>query len=182
MGSKILGCGPWACTWPFDRTVWPSFGGDTFRVILVLHDIGVSHEIAEGAKHGIGVKDAKKAGKPTYTAKLMEAEMANLGFDRSEIDVARALVSDDPIGNHLRGSSLPTVSIRRMAQQSGMALLDFFDLLLIFYMVDAGSYTEDAGGRKSLDSLFVFDRTGMKMTFSPETKKRIDVLRRSVEW
>jgi len=63
-----------------------------------------------------------------------------------------------------------------------MQVLDFFDLLQILYMVDAGSYTKDAGGIKSLDFLFVFDNRRGKMIFSPETSYKINKLRKSLEW
>jgi hypothetical protein len=35
-----------------------------------------------------------------------------------------------------------------MAIESGLKTEEFFKLLKIFYMVDAGSYTIDAGGQK----------------------------------
>ena len=167
----------------FSRGSLPSgFNVDTFRVILALHDIGVSAAIEEGTKRGMEIREAKKIGQPIYTSKLMGSAMENLGFDRKEIDVAKALVSDDPIGSYLRSGIFTTASIRGMARQSGMPVLDFFDLLLVFYMVDASSYTEDAGGQKSLDFLFVFDKHQMKMAFSPETLNKISKLRKSLEW
>jgi hypothetical protein len=167
----------------FSKKALPGdFKTDTFRVILAMHDIGVSLAIEEGTKRGMEVKEAKKVGQAIYTTKLMESAMGNLGFDGKEIDVAKALVSDDPIGSYLRSGNFPTASIRRMARESGMPLVDFFDLLIVFYMVDAGSYTEDAGGRKSLDFLFVFDKHRMQMIFSPETLNKINKLRKSIEW
>jgi len=38
-----------------------------------------------------------------------------------------------------------------MANASGLSLPDFWKLLLIYYQVDAGCYTKDAGGIESLD-------------------------------
>ena len=164
------------------RSLPGDFKADTFRVILVMHDIGVCAAIEEGTKRGMEIKEAKKVGQAIYTTKLIESAMMNLGFDKKEVDVAKALVSDDPIGNYLRSGNFPTTSIRRMARESGIPVFDFFELLLVLYMVDAGSYTEDAGGRKSLDFLFVFDRHGMKMTFAPETQNKINKLRKSLAW
>jgi hypothetical protein len=48
------------------------------------------------------------------------------------------------------------------------------DVLLVYYMSDAGSYTRDAGGIPSLDRLFDF-RTG-SMGFSALSKPLVDVL------
>lgn len=164
------------------RSLPCDFKTDTFRVILAMHDIGVSAAIEEGTKRGLGIGDAKKVGQAIYTSKLIESAMGNLGFGRKEIDVAKTLVSDDPIGSYLKSGNFTTASIRRMARESGMSVLNFFDLILVFYMVDAGSYTKDAGGKRSLDFLFVFDKHQMKMHFSLETLNRVNKLRRSLEW
>ena len=167
----------------FSRRSLPGdFKTDTFRVILALHDIGVFAAIEEGTKRGMEIKEAKKVGQAIYTTKLMEPAMEKLGFDRKEVDVAKALVSDDLVGGYLRSGNFPTASLRRMARESGLPVLDFFDLLLVYYMVDAGSYTVDAGGKKGLDSLFVFEKHQMKMTFSPATLKKVNKLRESLEW
>jgi hypothetical protein len=42
---------------------------------------------------------------------------------------------------------------------------DFFRLLTIYYQVDAGSYTADAGGTSSLDTLFAADRETGRFAF-----------------
>jgi hypothetical protein len=69
-----------------------------------------------------------------------------------------------------------------MANESGMTLTDFFELLLVFYMVDAGSYTEDAGGSKALDFLFSFDKHRRKMTFSLDSQIKVNKLRKALSW
>jgi hypothetical protein len=159
-----------------------NFKMNTFRVILALHDIGVPAAIEEGTRRGLNTKEAKKVGQAIYTTKLMASTMDNLGFSKNEIAVGIALVSDDPIGSYLKSDILQTTAIQRMARESGMQVLDFFDLLQILYMVDAGSYTEDAGGIKSLDYLFIFDKRWITMTFSPEISNKISKLRKSLEW
>jgi len=167
----------------FSRNRLPgNFKMDTFRVILALHDIGVPAAIEEGTRRGLERKEAKKAGQVVYTTKLMASTMDNLGFSKNEIAVGIALVSDDPIGSYLKSDILQSTAIQRMARESGMQVLDFFDLLEILYMVDAGSYTEDAGGIKSLDYLFIFDKRRITMTFSPEISNKISKLRKSLEW
>ena len=45
--------------------------------------------------------------------------------------------------------------VKKMAQQSGLSLADYFDLLTIYYQVDAGSHTKDAGGLEALDYLLI---------------------------
>ena len=56
--------------------------------------------------------------------------------------------------------------------------LDFFELVLIMYKTDAGSYTEDAGGKNSLDHLFEFGET---INFSDATAEKIEKLRSALE-
>ena len=63
-----------------------------------------------------------------------------------------------------------------MATQSGIGKDDFFKLLSILYKVDAGSYTEDAGGKRSLDELFSFHPKEGTMSFSPEFHERFKKL------
>ena len=63
-----------------------------------------------------------------------------------------------------------------MAEKSGLPVQDFYNLLLMFFKVDAGSYTLDAGGLKSLDFLFVFNHAKLKMDFAHPFKKKIEEL------
>lgn len=60
---------------------------------------------------------------------------------------------------------------------AGLPVCNFLELLLIYYQVDAGSYTEDAGGIKSLDHLFVFNRAKGWMYFSAIVAVKVDQLK-----
>ena len=57
---------------------------------------------------------------------------------------------------------------------------DFFDLLIVYYKCDAGSYTEDSGGEKALDHLFIFDSTRGKLNFSFSVKSKVRKLQKFV--
>jgi hypothetical protein len=57
-----------------------------------------------------------------------------------------------------------------------MPLRQFWETLKIYYMCDAGSYTEDSGGKPSLDRLFTFNHETNEMDFAPETKLKIQKL------
>ena len=63
-----------------------------------------------------------------------------------------------------------------MAESTNMPFDDIFELLCIFFKLDAGSYTENAGGKKSLDHLFIFDEKNKNIDLSPDIKKRIDLI------
>ncbi len=67
-----------------------------------------------------------------------------------------------------------------MAEKSRLPTKDFWKLLKIYYMCDAGSYTVDAGGRQSLDRLFSFDPKKGEMDFAPEIKFKIDSLGKEI--
>jgi len=163
----------------FSRGKLPGgFDKNTFRVILVLHDIGVAAALEEGTELGMETRQAKLLAQK-HTKRLMESALRRLGFSREEINIALSLISGAPIGRYLKsgGQERAAAIISRMAQEAGMRVHEFFDLLLVFYMVDAGSYTKDAGGLKALDYLFVFDRNQMKMTLASDTWNKVQRLR-----
>lgn len=121
-----------------------------FRIILSLHDVGVSHAVDQGSREGKDIPSAKKMYQGTFNKYFMKRELDRLQFNAREINIASALVSQDPIGYYLRKNNINNAAntIKRMAIESGLKTEEFFKLLKIFYMVDAGSYTIDAGGQK----------------------------------
>lgn len=149
-----------------------------FRIILALHDVGISHAIDQGSREGKDISSAKKMYQGTFNKYFMKSELDRLQFSTREINIASALVSQDPIGYYLRKNNIKNAAntIKRMAIESGLKTEEFFELLKIFYMVDASSYTIDAGGQKGLDYLFVFDHSQMKMHFAQNIAYKIDKL------
>ena len=67
-----------------------------------------------------------------------------------------------------------------MSKRSGLPAQEFWKLLEIYYQVDAGSYTEDAGGYRGLDSLFSFDPENGKMSFAPQIAEEMKILEKEV--
>ncbi|GAI77516.1 unnamed protein product [marine sediment metagenome] len=118
-----------------------------FRTFLALHDIGKSEAIKKtGDKHN----------QHRYTSKIMSSVLSQLNFSDEEVSVAVALVFGDVIGGYIRdhySGKKATEELAKMADDAGLPFYDFLKLLLVFYQADAGSYTEDAGGLKSLDHL-----------------------------
>ena len=149
-----------------------------FRIILALHDVGVSHAIEQGSQEGKDTRSAKKMYQATFNEYFMKRELDRLQFSTKEINLASALVSADPIGYYLRKDNIKNAAntIKRMAIKSGLKTEEFFKLLRIFYMVDAGSYTIDAGGQKGLDHLFEFNHSQMRMYFARNIAYKIDKL------
>lgn len=152
-----------------------------FRVILVLHDIGAPEAIREGVKHGQPCREAKQQ-QHKYTMGIFGPVLSDLGFSTPDINIALALISKDLIGKYIRygGGEKTTEIIKKGAEEARLPSDVFLDLLLIFYMVDAGSYTVDAGGPKALDRLFIFDKKKKEMKFSSGTADKIEQLEKSV--
>jgi len=142
-----------------------------FRTFLALHDIGKSDAIRKtGDKHN----------QHRYTVEIMGSVLSQLGFSEQEVRIALVLVSEDIIGGYIRGhyrGKGATEELAKMADGAGLPFYDFLRLLLIFYQVDAGSYTEDAGGLRSLDHLFVFDKGKGRMDFSVNVAAKVDQLK-----
>lgn len=142
-----------------------------FRTFLALHDIGKSDAIRKtGDKHN----------QHRYTVEIMGSVLSQLGFSEQEVRISLALVSEDIIGGYIRGhysAKGATEELSKMADNAGLPFYDFLKLLLVFYQSDAGSYTEDAGGLKSLDHLFVFNKGKGQMDFSINVAAKVDQLK-----
>ncbi len=147
-----------------------SFG--FFELILALHDIGKPEAIREGDKR-------KQHG---YTIAIIHSTLTELGYNASDVAFATALINGDAIGQYLRNGNLlvHAQKIVRMATQTSLNVRDFWQLLQIYFQVDAGSYTEDAGGFYSLDWLFVFHHKARSMTFAPATLTKIAALEQEI--
>ena len=152
-----------------DKTLPANIDKDNFRLILALHDIGKPEAIAKGGKH-LQYK---------YTQQYVQKLFDKLEIDEKHTDLALALISRDPIGKYIAGRTdiLDTrTDIEDMAVKAGIPTEDFFELLCTYYKSDAGSYTENAGGFKSLDDLFEFDEENRKLDFSSRIQNKIDQL------
>ena len=141
--------------------------------VLAVHDLGKPRAIAAGNK------DAQHE----HTVGLVEPLMQRMGYSQDEVNIALALIDGDPLGNYLRDiqSSPDTAQkIFKMAQKAGMKPEDFYQLLVVYYQCDAASYTEDAGGERSLDGLFSFDPQNRAISFAPRIQGKLDILAESV--
>ncbi|MFA5993456.1 MAG: hypothetical protein WC823_00690 [Parcubacteria group bacterium] len=144
-----------------------------FRLILALHDTGKQEAIARGDKNQ----------QHRYTVQIIEAFFDTLDFPEASKKLAVALIEEDAIGKYIRGKNdvFRTAGlIEQAAAKGGMFVQDFLELLIIFYRVDAGSYTEDAGGFKSLDHLFAFDHKKPALAFAPEIAIKMEILQKHI--
>lgn len=146
---------------------------DFLRVVLALHDIGKPRAVRQG--------DKKLQHRQTKS--LIKSVLETLNFKDKDISIAIALVSKDPIGDYIKHGTLDK-SVREIIEGvklAGFSTEEFFKLLTIYYQVDAGSYTEDARGLKSLDYLFKFNSAKRTMDFSPRVKRKVSVLKKRIK-
>lgn len=143
-----------------------------FRVLLVLHDIGKPKAILKGNKHL----------QHQNTIDILLPVLEKLDFSTKELKIASALVSGDAIGDYVKHGNLvgSVEQIKKFSARSGLPLDKFVDLLIIYYKVDAGSYTKDAGGKESLDYLFNFDFENRNLLFSRNMENKVKKLRKYV--
>lgn len=145
------------------------FDTNLFRVILTLHDIGKPEAIRNEGKHN----------QHKYTLRIVEPVLNGLGFDKRDINIALSLIGGDPVGKYVKFGGLEenAIKLKEMADKTELLNEDFLSLLLVYYKVDAGSYTLDAGGFKSLDRLFIFDRKNQELRFAPDTAAKVEQLK-----
>lgn len=142
-----------------------------FRLFLALHDIG--KPIA------ISIDLAGKSSQHRYTWQLMSGFYQQLEVGKEFIDMSNALLHGDPLGAYLRSrrpQAETEILIRQQAASTALSVPEYFELLQIYYKVDAGSYTEDAGGKRSLDTLFDFDHQTPALRFAGVVRQKIDRL------
>lgn len=149
-----------------------------FRVLLALHDIGKPMSIEK-----TGGNEAQHK----YTKEIMPALLSSLEIDKKKADVLVSLATQDNLGKYVRNRQTieqTAQNIVDLAESVGVEPKEYFRLLYAYYMCDAGSYTEDANGLRSLDDLFVFDRQPDspigKASFRPDIQQKIDELMEKV--
>lgn len=150
-----------------------NFDINILRLILALHDTGKQEAIARGDKNQ----------QHLYTVQIIEEFFDALDFPSAYKKLAVALIEEDAIGKYIRGMKdvfVTAALINKSATKGVMVAQDFLELLTIFYRVDAGSYTEDAGGLKSLDHLFIFNHKKQELAFASEIASKMEILRKQI--
>ncbi|MCA0387086.1 MAG: DUF4433 domain-containing protein [Bacteroidetes bacterium] len=135
---------------------------ETFSLFLVLHDIGKAPAHIAGNK-----EDQYK-----HSKMLLSEVRSKLPISDSEYSIFLALIKDDPLGKYFQGKySLDTAKsvILETRDKFSLDLAEYFEKLTIYYQVDAGSYTEDAGGISYLEHVFQYFG-GSKVRHSEESR------------
>lgn len=142
-------------------------------LLLALHDIGKPAAVQAG----------DKSQQHEYSAQIGSAFLAHLGYREEDrlMKLLGAINSGDPIGKMLKTGDVDACLpiLENAATLSGMSESDYLDFVLVYFMVDASSYTSDAimpdgrPGFESLDWLFVFDHEAGRMALEETTALKI---------
>lgn len=118
--------------------------------------------------------------------KFLPRILEGVGFSSKEMDTMIAIVNNDTLGGYIQGKidiENAVQDFKNTAADAGVPVLELFKLVQMYFTCDAGSYTVDAGGKESLDRLFVFtpaveaeEPRKASATFSAEVQAKIDRL------
>jgi len=149
----------------YDNAFFPDWiDKDSFSIMLALHDIGKP----------FAVVTSSKSDQSRYNTVFVKDIMLKLEI--LEAKMYSELVSEDVIGEYIKGhidTNQATTIISEHAKECDLDKSKFYQLLKVYYMCDAGSYTADSGGQKSLDWIFIFDWKNRKILFSEIVNKKI---------
>jgi hypothetical protein len=171
---------------------FPSEYRNRFLLMLALHDIGKP-------------ETGKDKDQYAPTEQVLGEVLPWLPVSESDANLLKALIlgdasSRDPLGRYIqfRNDPVRKISVRDAAgmieksrEMSAIPMPDFFRLLTVYYQVDAGSYTRDAGlvDYSDIDSIFFtsansgekgFDDKKNRMAFAPGVTTYFDALETAV--
>lgn len=137
---------------------------EDFRLLFAFHDIGKPVAFySEGSTYA----------QHEYTKKVLSYALQATGIQSSKADTIVSLVDQDILGEYFQGkveAQKSAEQINDLSETIGVPVSDLIDILKMYFICDAGSYTADAGGQVSLDSAFVFkhENGGNEVNFSSE--------------
>ena len=166
---------------------YSDFDISSFRIMLCVHDIGKPISLIKNDKYN----------QYKYTNEMIKRHERIFPLSNREFMNLLSIISDDPIGLYIRGKISTATAldkIKRMNAMSEMDMVSFWDLILLYYQVDAGAYTSlgyigPASGfiekpklektfKKDNHGLFVYSLDKKRFQFSDEIEIRIEELRR----
>lgn len=126
-------------------------GKNEFRTLLALHDLGKVRAIMQGLD---------KSKQHEFNQNILPGIFRMMGVEKN-IYLMTAIASQDWIGSYIQGKITledAISKIQKVSRDQYVDLHQLFNVLKIYYLSDASSYTVDAGGKRSLDNLFEFKR------------------------
>jgi DNA-binding transcriptional regulator YhcF (GntR family) len=159
-----------------------------FQLMLAIHDIGKPQAVLE---------TGKKSKQHEYNGRLIPEFVKWLGIPEQKRKLIVALTMQDHLGAFLHGASRMLLEFRKrktakevaekMSQEAenlGVGIEQYFDLITCYYRADAGSYTTDANPQAKFHLNHLFEeKTALNCTraFSEKTQKNYAILAEEVE-
>lgn len=141
----------------------------SFRLFLLFHDIGKPDAIRV---------TGSKRDQHQYTVKKMERFLPQFGLSTEEIEFWKRVVNQDVLGDYMKGNideQRAYEVISELSNRLKIPLDATFELLKMYYMSDAASYTLEAGrglegirAKEGLDHLFLFNHDLRAIHFSDQ--------------
>ena len=169
--------------------VCAGFDISCFRLLLCLHDVGKPFSIQQSEKERQG----------EYTVKIINEFVNCLPLSKAELDIVRALISDDPLGLCIRGKIGCDESIDRiiaMKNRTSLRMAPFLHLLIIYYQVDAGAYSRyayigpadnfsekpklEAAFQKDSKGCFIYLYNERRLLFSQDAEEKLQRIRKGL--
>lgn len=182
--------------YPVEQDLPGNIDRNFFRVFLALHDIGDS----------LGKSTKEKL---AFNREITVDLLTKMNFPEDQIRLARAMLSNDPIGSYLKHVGVMSAFLDKspaflqyflsgkfdrtyrselaktkaqlndMASDSGLSIDEFTELMILFHTFDAGAYTTEGGTLGSLDYVFHVDPEKKQFMYSSEIQEFIDLLKES---
>lgn len=141
-----------------------------WRIFLALHDV-------------LGKPAAIEAGdkrlQHEYLYKNLPAALRELGYGKEQVRTVQALLANDCIGEYVQNqvdTEGTAAYINQLAATAQTSAEEALTALVIYWIVDAGSYTSEVGPMGSLDFLFAFDRDNRSVQIKPPASDKIRAL------
>ncbi len=152
----------------FSHTKLPlGIGVDKWRILFALHDV-------------LGKPEAIKRGDKTLQHEILRehlpAALKKLGFRAKDIKIAQAVLGNEAIGAYVQNEiddKKVVEYVDKIVTVAKCSPQEALMSMVMYWMVDAGAYTSDAGTDGNLDFLFEFDRLNRQMKILPPASDKI---------
>ena len=121
-----------------------------FRIFLSIHDIGKP----------LALQDGKLSNQHIYSIRIIDEISEALPLNSEEIKLCKTLILNDPIGLFFQNRitiNFASEIIKNSCKKTFLNLKNYLRVLTIYYQVDTGSYTMDAGGLPYLEHIFCYE-------------------------
>lgn len=148
-------------------------GPNAMKLALLLHDIGKTQAVEVE-------NDSNK--QHLYTEKIVRRFFKDSGVDLKTASIVTSLVSQDFLGHYFQDMEdleQTLFLVRSEAKKLGVEPADYLELIRVYFMCDAGSYTSRHGDTNLLDGVFDTSIEG-RLDLSEDYKSKLDLLRRGL--